>query len=81
MKTRPSFGPSNLRYLLDVEPISTMRVVCYAATLDNEKEASLLNYLIPSCKKCNHSKKSNNLEDWYKEQIFYKKENLEKIKK
>ena len=37
--------------------------------------------LIPSCKKCNYSKKSNNLEDWYKEQIFYKKENFEKIKK
>ena len=51
MKTRPSFGPSNLLYLLDVEPISTMRVVCYAATLDNEKKASLLNYLIQSCNK------------------------------
>jgi len=36
--------------------------------------------LMPSCKKCNHSKKANKLEDWYKQQTFFKKEVLEKIK-
>jgi len=38
------------------------------------------NNLMPSCKKCNHSKKANKLEDWYKQQTFFKKEVLEKIK-
>lgn len=38
------------------------------------------NNLIPSCRKCNQSKKANKLEDWYKEQTFFKKEVLEKIK-
>ena len=36
--------------------------------------------LITSCKKCNNSKKANELENWYKQQIFFKKEILEKIK-
>ena len=69
-----------------------IRLNLMTAKLDNSLEmdhvisfsnggSHTFNNLIPSCKKCNHSKKSNNLEDWYKEQIFYKKENLEKIKK
>ena len=36
--------------------------------------------LIPSCKKCNDSKKANKLEDWYLQQVFFKKEILERIK-
>ena len=36
--------------------------------------------LIPSCKKCNHSKRADKLEDWYKNQVFFKKEILERIK-
>jgi len=46
----------------------------------SNKGSHTFDNLIPSCKKCNHSKKANKLEDWYKQQVFFKKEILERIK-
>jgi len=46
----------------------------------SNKGSHTFDNLIPSCKKCNDSKKANKLEDWYKKQLFFKKEILEKIK-
>ena len=46
----------------------------------SNKGSHTFDNLIPSCKKCNDSKKANKLEDWYKKKLFFKKEILEKIK-
>jgi len=36
--------------------------------------------IIPACRSCNRSKYNYEMESWYKKQIFYKKERLDKIK-
>ena len=36
--------------------------------------------IVPACRSCNRSKYNYEMESWYKKQIFYKKERLDKIK-
>ncbi len=36
--------------------------------------------IVPACRSCNRSKYNYRMESWYKKQIFYKKERLDKIK-
>ena len=36
--------------------------------------------IVPACRSCNRSKYNYEMESWYKQQIFYKKERLDKIK-
>ena len=36
--------------------------------------------IVPACRSCNRSKYNYEMELWYKKQIFYKKERLDKIK-
>ena len=37
------------------------------------------NNLIPACRRCNTSKASSKMEDWYQAQTFFQKEKLEEI--
>jgi 5-methylcytosine-specific restriction endonuclease McrA len=35
--------------------------------------------LVPSCQRCNNNKASQEMEEWYRQQLFFKEENLERI--
>lgn len=38
-----------------------------------------LNNCVPSCKRCNTSKHTENMEEWYKRQVFFDEDKLNKI--
>ena len=38
------------------------------------------NNLVPCCRRCNANKASNPMEEWYRQQEYFKEENLAKIK-
>ena len=36
--------------------------------------------LVPACQRCNNNKASHDMEEWYREQIYFEEERLENIK-